>query len=325
MKKLLSWLIIFSSFFVINSCQKELSYENGNNLSLGSLQDDGTGNCLPKTVNGTYIQATSLAPATNTINVSVNVTKTGSYTIYSDTVNGYYFLAKGIFAATGVNQVTLKGSGTPLASGINNFLIVYDSTACSIPITVLPLGSGGPASFTLAGTPGNCTGAVINGGYSIGVALNSFNTVVISVNVTTIGTYNISTTATNGMSFSGSGTFAATGVQTVVLNGSGTPVTSGNTTIPITAGSSSCSFTIPVGTPAVGTLGGAPGSCTSATISGIYVISTALTSSNTVQVQVNVTTVGVYTISTNTVSGFGFSASGTFNTTGSQLVTLNGT
>jgi len=208
------------------------------------LQSDVTGDCLPKTINGAYVANTALAPATNTITVQVDVAKTGSYVVVSDTINGYYFHASGVFAATGSNTVTLKGNGTPLSAGTNNFVISYDSSICDIAVTVLPSGAGGPAAFTLAA--GNCS-AVINGTYSAGTPLNALNnTVTISVNVTVIGTYSISTTATNGMTFSASGTFASTGVQTVSLAGSGTPASNINTTIPVSAGASSCSFVIPV-------------------------------------------------------------------------------
>lgn len=319
MKKRFAYLfgIVAVLLLLMNSCQKEFSFENGNTPSAGSLQDDGTGNCLPETVNGAYIAGTALVTDTNTISVTVNVTQTGAYTIYSDTINGFHFYATGVFTAVGTTSVTLKGSGTPLTSGINNFLVTYDSTACSIPVTVLPVGTG-PADFTLAGSPGNCSGAVVNGGYSTGVALNSANTVTISVDVTTIGTYNISTTF-QGMTFSGTGAFATTGSQTVTLNGSGTPTTSGVNNVPITAGSTSCSFQVDVTSPAVGTI-----SCGSEAIGGVYVVSTAMVATDTVQLQVNVTSAGSYNISTDLVNGFGFLASGTFTTTGIQTVTLVG-
>lgn len=317
MKQLLSYFLVIGSLILMNSCQKELSHENGNNPSQGSLQDDGTGNCLPETVNGAYIAGTALVPANNSIQVTVNVAKTGTYTIFSDTLNGYYFRATGVFNSLGITQVTLQGKGNPLASGVNNFLVTYDSTACSIPVSVLPMGTG-PAAFTLAGTPGNCTGAIVNGIYATGVALGANNTVTITINVTTIGTYNITTTF-QGMTFSGSGAFTTTGVQTVTLNGSGTPTTGGANTVPITAGSTSCNFQVNVTSPAVGTI-----SCGSAIIGGLYVASTAMVATDTVVLQVNVTTAGAYNITTNTVNGFSFSGSGAFAATGPQTVKLTG-
>ena len=323
MKKHFLYLLTLGLLLMIG-CQKEVSFEAGKNLSHGSLQSDGSGDCLPKTVSGAYVALIALVPATNTITVDVDVTKAGSYTVASDTVNGYYFRATGTFATPGINTIILKGSGTPLSAGTNNFVISYDSSICDIAVTVLPSGAGGPAAFTLTGSPGNCT-STVKGVYTLNTALTSANKVDISVNVATVGTYTISTTATGGMTFSATGTFATTGVQTVTLAGAGTPTTAGNNTIPVTAGASSCSFVVNVVGPAVGTLGGTPGICTSSVINGTYTVGNVLTTSNTVQVQVNVASPGGYTISTNTVTGFSFTVSGTFAAVGIQNVILNGT
>jgi hypothetical protein len=218
----------------------------------------------------------------------------------------------------------LQGAGTPGTDGIFNFIIRYDGQECSVPVSFLPSGSGGPAVFALNITSGNCTGATPAGSYALGVALGSGNTVPVSVNVTTIGTYTITATG-GGMTFSASGSFSATGPQTVTLNGTGTPTTAGNNIIPITVGTSSCNFTVNVGSAAVGTLGGATGACTPFTLNGTYTAGTVLSTGNTVQIQVNVTTPGAYNITTNTANGISFSVSGNFANTGVQNLTLNGT
>jgi hypothetical protein len=323
MKKLVFYLLALS-LVLLNACQKELSNESGNTPSEGSLQSDVSGDCLPKTVNGTYTAGTSLAATINTIDVQVNVSSTGSYTVYTDTVNGYYFSATGIFTSLGTTTVTLRGGGTPFTEGINNFVVNYDSTFCGIAVTVLSAGSGGPAAFSLQNTSGTCT-ATVNGSYAPGVVLNNnTNTVTLSVNVASIGTYNISTTLTNGMTFSATGSFTTTGVQTVTLKGSGTPATTGSNIIPVTAGTSSCSFTVTVGSGAVGTLGGTPGVCTPAVIAGTVMLGTPLTNVNTVQIQATVATAGAYNIKSDTVSGFSFAGSGNFSATGVQNVILIG-
>ncbi len=304
------------------ACQKEESFELGNTPARGSLQSDASGDCLPKTVNGSYAAATPLVPTSNTITVTVDVARTGIYNIGTDTINGYYFRGTGQFTALGANTVTLRGNGTPFAAGVNNFVVSFDSTVCDIQVTVLPAGSG-PATFTLAGAPNSCTTPVINGTYVKGGALNASNTVVLNVTVATAGSYNVSTVATNGMTFTGTGTLA-TGAQTITLVGSGTPTNSGNTTIPITVGTSTCSFVIPVVDPISGTLGGAPGACTSSSVNGTYTLNVALTASNTVTVQITTAAVGPYSVSTNTVAGIRFSASGT-STGATQTITLLGT
>ena len=93
------------------SCSKEYSQEEGSgDKSSGSLVSETTGECLPKTVNGAYIAGTDLG-ASNYIEVDVDVTTEGSYTITTDTVNGYYFSGSGEFTNSGVNTVKLFGKG----------------------------------------------------------------------------------------------------------------------------------------------------------------------------------------------------------------------
>ncbi len=302
-------------------CQKEKSFEQGNAPSEGSLQSDVSGDCLPKTVNGTYEAGTALTVA-HTIAVSVDVTKTGTYLVNTDTVNGIYFRATGTFTSTGANTITLRGNGTPFAAGTFNFVVSYNGTLCDIQITVLPSGAGGPAQFTIesSGTPANCSGATAAGNYIIGTALNSSNTVTLSVNVTTIGTYTVTTTATNGMTFSKTGVFTTTGVQPLVLTGSGTPTgTPGPVTISVTAGSSTCSFQVT-------TVAGATFSfnCATAVVNGTYQANVALGSSNTVDIDLNVLTTGPYNISTTATNGMTFTASGNFTTTGVINIQLVG-
>ncbi len=78
------------------------------------------------------------------------------------------------------------------------------------------------------------------------------------------------------------------------------------------------------GTPAVGTLGADAGICTPVTPEGTYTQGTSLSSLNTVQVQVNITTPGTYAITTNQVNGVSFSNAGAFADTGVQNVVLIG-
>ncbi|MCW3092147.1 MAG: hypothetical protein JWP81_3216 [Ferruginibacter sp.] len=181
------------------------------------------------------------------------------------------------------------------------------------------------AVFTFAGTPGSCTNALVTGTYQPGVALGTTNVATLSVNVTTAGTYTVVTTTVNGIAFSGTGTFSSTGLQTITLTGNGTPLAAGTFSYsPTTTG---CSFPVTVaGTTgsAVFTLNGAPGNCTGATTGGTYTSGTALGAANTATVNVNVTTIGTYNITTNTVNGITFSAAGTFSATGNQPIQLRG-
>jgi hypothetical protein len=326
-RQLILWLGAVTLVFF--ACQKELSFEGSNTPAEGSLQSDVSGDCLPKTVNGTYVALSPLVPVTNTITVQVNVTKTGTYTIGTDTVNGYYFRGTGTFTTLGANTITLRGNGTPFAANVDNFVVSFNGTVCDIQVTVLPAGSG-PAVFTLVngGAPANCASAVVTGTYSNGIALVAANNYVdITVNVTQLGTYTITATG-GGMTFSKSGTFTVTGNQTVRLDGSGTPTTTGANTITFAAPFASCNFTCIVidSVAAVFTLDGNPGACSNAIVNGFYVAQTALGAGNTVVLNVTVTTAGTYpALSTSpAVNGMTFSAPAGSLALGAQTITLTG-
>ncbi len=155
--------------------------------------------------------------------------------------------------------------------------------------------------------------------------MTAANTITITANVTTAGTYSITSNTVNGISFSGTGTLAVGTAQTIVLTGTGTP-TAANTSS-FTLGTNGCSFSITTVAPPPGvyTLTGAPGACNPITVSGTYATGTALNATaNTVTVQANVTTPGAYTITSTTVNGMVFSKTGVFAGTGPQTVVLAG-
>jgi hypothetical protein len=322
MKKSFLLFFLLSGLALMIGCLKEHSLENGSSPSEGTLQDDGTGDCLPKTVAGAYVAGTALVSTTNYIEVQVDVTTVGSYTIYTDTVNGMYFRGSGFFTITGLNTVRLSGYGTPLLPAISNFVISYGTSGCTIAVTV----SGSLAVFTLDGAPGGCMGAAVAGTYTAGTLLTSANTVTINVNVITAGAYNISTAISNGIIFNGWGIFTVTGNQAIVLSAAGsTPVTASTTTsIPVTTPGSACNFNVTVVAPA-GAAVFTITNCATATVNGNYTVGTALVAAtNTIGITVDVTTAGTYTI-TGTAGGMTFTASGTFAAGNGQAVTLAAT
>lgn len=67
------------------------------------------------------------------------------------------------------------------------------------------------------------------------------------------------------------------------------------------------------------------GICYTPIVRGSYFAGVALNSTNFVYIQVNVTKVGAYSITTNLVNGYKFSGAGTFPITGLLLITLQGT
>jgi hypothetical protein len=316
--------VFFALTFFLNACQKNT---DPGGESVGSLQSAITGDCSAAMVNGIF-KVDSVLTADNYVDVQVDVTIGGSFTIKSDTINGYSFKKTGT-VSIGVNTIRLYASGKPVATGTNTFTIIYGSTACNFTITVFGAGGGfGTALYTLGGSPGNCSVSSITGNYIVGQAMTPANKVEMTVNVNGPGTYNISGAAINGVTFSANGVFTNPGIQNIFLSATGTPNTTGAFNYPVTNGATNCNFSISyttVITNATYALSGSPGNCTAAVINGTYTAGTALTASNTAVINVNVTSPGNYTIATSTVNGISFSASGTFNITGPQQVTLIGT
>lgn len=324
MKRFKSLLLVLATMLVAISCQKEYSLEDASGSAVGTLQQDGFGDCLPGAANGIY-KVDSTLGSQNYIDVQVNATSTGAYFITTDTLNGFSFRGNGSFASTGINTVRLQGSGKPLATGTNMFTVKFGTTNCRIGVSVLAANAQ-VGAYTVAGAPGNCSGAVVAGVYKQGTPLNFNNTVSLSVNVTSLGSYSIGTTSVNGMIFQSSGSFVTLGAQTITLEGQGTPTAAGTFNIAAGNAPNACTFSVTVtaatNTAAAFTLGGAPNACTGVVLSGTYQAGLASTASNTAKIDVTVTTVGNYNITTNAVNGVTFSGAGAFTTTGAQTVTL---
>ena len=95
----------------------------------GSIVTAGT------VVNGQFQGGVALTTA-NSVTLKVTVTGVGTYNLYSNTVNGYSFAKSGSFTATGTQFVTLPGTGTPTATGVNTFLVTFGTT-CSFTVVVV--------------------------------------------------------------------------------------------------------------------------------------------------------------------------------------------
>jgi endonuclease G len=68
--------------------------------------------------------------------VQVNITTPGKYSITTPVVYGMSFSDSGTFTSTGVQNVILKGSGTPTAGGILSFPITAGTSNCSFIVLV---------------------------------------------------------------------------------------------------------------------------------------------------------------------------------------------
>ncbi|WP_419488469.1 hypothetical protein [Chryseobacterium bernardetii] len=181
-------------------------------------------------------------------------------------------------------------------------------------------GQMGKAVFTV-----DCSNTKAMGTYVQTKELTASNYLSVSVNVTKVGSYTITGTTTNGYNFYGTGVFLNTGTQTIQVPGQGVPAAIQVDTVGLNANGTDVTCTPAVTVNVLSPAGSYTMSCGSATVNGVYKVGTALTAANTITLPVNVTALGSYTITTNTVDGISFSGSGTFTSTGNQNVTLNGT
>jgi hypothetical protein len=311
-------LLLYAGLMV--SCKKEYSYEGG--IAVFSLFNSG-GSCLGETLAGGYIIGTALGKS-NSVQLQVDVTTIGVYTLQTDIRSGIQFSTSGKFTDTGIQTITLSGTGTP--DSVGNFPFIpgtFQNCPFIVPISQT---AAKTADFTLEGAPNQCSNAQVLGNYYPGMALAGTNKVVLNVNVISPGAYSINTDTQNGISFSASGTFTKAGVQTIVLAGSGTPLIANNLLLTPNGNGSGCTFSLAVvspGPPATYVIQSGSNLCIGSA-TGIYSTGTPLNSLNTYTLQVYVSYLGNFAISTATVNGVTFSFSGTFTTLGIQNVTLTG-
>lgn len=198
---------------------------------------------------GTYTTAQgavlslTLSPGSAFISATPN-----SFTINVSTLND------SLITATFSGSLTDPFGGTsfPLNNG-KLTAFIGKTNPCSIGGSVNTGGSGGGTgtAFTLGSSMGDCSNAKLEGNYLKDTALTAANKVTLDVDVTTAGPWSLRTDTVNGFSYSGSGSFATTGAQTITLQGIGKPLAYGTTQFPVKAGSSQCSFSVLVDTPAV--------------------------------------------------------------------------
>jgi len=272
--------------------------------------------CSNTSVAGSYITGVVLT-GTETVTIEVNVINVGDYSITSNQVNGYSFSASGTFSSLGTQEVVLSGTGMPVASQTDEFTASanYNGGICTFSVVV-------EENYTI-GTGDACANTVVNGDYIITTPLTASEYVSIQVEVTNPGDWSISTNTVNGYSYSGSGTFSSIGTQTVNLYGSGTPSSAQTDNFTATASNNGGSCTFSVTVEEFYTIGSGD-ACENTVLSGDYIITTPLTASEYVSIQVDVTNPGDWSISTNTVNGYSYSGSGTFTSTGTQTVNLYG-
>lgn len=140
MKLLLKNLVYILLFAIVfNSCTKEISLETGGASGIApGILTDSLGECKNAIINGTYYINADLFDS-NFVNLTVNFTGLGKYLIYSDTINGMWFIDSGYVQSPGAKVIKLKGNGRPLKGGTTDFKTYFGNSTCGFSLFV-----GGP-------------------------------------------------------------------------------------------------------------------------------------------------------------------------------------
>ncbi len=199
------------------------------------------GKCVNTKVLGTYVK-TKLLDTANKVEITVNVLTAGRYNIKTQLVNGYSFSAGGVFTTTGLQTISLTGIGWPENAGVDKFILNSASSACNFDITVM----SDDAVFTLHTSAGQCMNYTVTGTFVKDLLLDTMSRAVISVDVTTPGRYTLNTLLVNGYSFKAAGVFSSSGTQQVTLIADGKPLKSGTDEFTVSAGTTTCTFSVVV-------------------------------------------------------------------------------
>lgn len=173
-------------------------------------------------------------------------------------------------------------------------------------------------------SPVNCADITAQGTYVVKQDMDESNYLEIKVNVTKTGNYNITGITGNGYYFTGAGTvlelgekilrIPATGsprqIQQDKITITGIPLADVNCKPQLTVNPMFAQYTI---------------NCDRTVVNGEYSKNTALNGNNTIDLYVNVSAVGFYSITSEDVNGISFKTTGEFSSLGMQKVTLMGT
>jgi uncharacterized protein (TIGR02145 family) len=296
---------------------------NGYSVRCIKGEISGGGSAVVSALTSTGSTGTMLAGeqvlSTVTQTLSATVSSTGTYDIAA-AANGVTFRGTGTFTTTGPNQpIVLTATGTPeLATGAGSSTtsITYvTSTTPSATFTrsVAGLSSNGRAEVS-SYTFGSSTGTMIHTEPVTNVKEN------FVANVTIPGSYNLTASSSgSGITYTARGTFINTGNQNFDLTASGTPAATGTFTFTSNT-TPSATFTRTINSKSTNGLAIVSGSGYTIPVStGTMRAGDEIQNGTVYQtMRANVTKIGNYNLSTNTINGVTFTASGTFTSTGAD-------
>jgi hypothetical protein len=126
----------FNIMFAGTTCNTTIKVEPDSSSGPAVFTVQGTpGSCLHAIVAGEYIKGVSLTNS-STVSIDVTVTKPGTYSVSTTSVNGYRFVGFGSLTATGNQTIILTATGTPLKAGTDNFTLNAIVSSCTFPVIV---------------------------------------------------------------------------------------------------------------------------------------------------------------------------------------------
>ncbi len=117
-------------------CVKDYGHSDHADFSIGS-----GGLCAATNVNGSYKKGVAL-DETNTITLVANVNTPGYWVVTTNTINGYTFNGSGVFSTTGMQQIILTGTGTPVSGQTDTFTATANNSGgtCTFDVSVWECG-----------------------------------------------------------------------------------------------------------------------------------------------------------------------------------------
>ena len=123
--------IVSFSYILLSSCEKGTLEDPPAVFNLAAIDS-----CSPTLANGIFRQGQVLSTAQN-FQLPLHISKTGKWSISTDTVNGFSFTAHGEFTDTGRQVISLNASGIPSAPGNYSFSVAIGAIKHTVGVSIL--------------------------------------------------------------------------------------------------------------------------------------------------------------------------------------------
>lgn len=288
-----------------------------------------TFDCSASATKGSYYAGVPVG-INNYIELTATVVKPGTFTFYTETINGVRFSYTGIVAdiPAGPIKIQIPASGTPTSVNSGVPYKVFDQSGkeiCTVSNFTIPVTENN-ADFTIS-----CTDTKAVGTFTEDQPVNLTDGLGLQLDVSSSGYYSLHTDvigaagADTGMWFEGTGYVSASSAARITLTAKGTPKwgTDGNLTFTLYDSKNAavgCTFTISLQS----VKGGYTPDCTvtGTVVNGVFVETKPASASNYITLTVNATKPGPWKITTDVIKGVSFSGVGTFDAVGSKELTL---